>query len=139
MYLLDTNVLSEIMRPQPEKAVADWLSRCPIPSICTATICQAEIFYGIERLPQGARRHALMLAADQLFGERLGERVLPFDPAAARAFALIKAERERAGRPILTEDAMVAAIARIHSVSVVTRDEGGFAGCGVPLINPWVG
>lgn len=138
MYLLDTNVLSEIMRPRPDPAVATWLSRCPIAAICTAAICQAEILYGIERLPPGARRHALMLAADQVFQERLADRILPFDQAAAQAFSLIKAQRERDGRAIMTEDAMIAAIARAHNVSVVTRDDGGFAGCGIPVIDPWM-
>ena len=137
MYLLDTNVLSEIMRPQPHEAVADWVRRCPIAAAHTATICQAEIQCGIERLPQGARRNRLLIAAERIFRERLGERLLPFDQDAARAFAVIKSERAQGGRPILTEDAMIAAIAHTHRLSVVTRDDGGFAGCGVSVINPW--
>lgn len=137
MYLLDTNVLSEIMRPHPNESVADWVRHCPIASAHTATICQAEILYGIERLPQGARRNRLLIAADRIFRERLGERLLPFDQDAARAFAFIRSERERAGRPILIEDAMIAAIAHTNRLSVVTRDDGGFVGCGVPVINPW--
>lgn len=137
MYLLDTNVLSEMMRPQPNEAVADWIRGCSIASVYSATICQAEILYGIERLPQGGRRSRLLIAADRIFRERLGERLLPFDQEAARAFAVIKSEREQAGRPILTEDAMIAAIAHTHRLSVVTRDHSGFAGCGVSVINPW--
>lgn len=125
------------MRPQPHEAVANWIGRCPIASVHTATICQAEILYGIERLPPGARRNQLLLAADRIFRERLGERVLPFDQAAAKVFAHIKSERERNGRPIMTEDAMITAIAQTHDLRVVTRDESGFAGCGTTIINPW--
>lgn len=137
MYLLDTNVLSEVMRDRPNEAVADWLRACPPDALSTAAICQAEIFYCVGRMAHGAKRNRLMIAAHALFERQLKGRVLPFDEAAATAYAALRIERERQGRPIRTEDGMIAAITRVGGMSVVTRDGSGFAGCGVPVINPW--
>ncbi|WP_337877257.1 type II toxin-antitoxin system VapC family toxin [Elioraea sp.] len=138
IYLLDTNVLSQVMRARPDEAVAAWLRRHPIEAMATAAICQAEILYGIRRLPDGARRARLLEAAREMFAVTLGGRVLPFDAAAAEAFSLLRAAREQNGRPILVQDAMVAATAQAHGVILATRDRD-LLGCGVPVVDPWAG
>jgi predicted nucleic acid-binding protein len=137
MYLLDTNVLSEVMKSAPSPAVTAWLEACASNDIATAAICHAEILYGIEKLPSGTRRTRLEQAAQALFEETFAGRILPFDERATSAYAELRTTREKAGRPITTEDAMIAAIARTNTLTVVSRDTGGFADCGVALINPW--
>ena len=137
MYLFDTNVLSEVMKATPDPAVAAWLEACPTDAMATAAICQAEILYGIEKLPRGARRTRLEQAAHALFEQTFAGRILPFDKDAAATYARLRTTREQSGRPITTEDAMIAAIAQTHTLTVVTRDTGGFADCGVEIINPW--
>ena len=137
MYLFDTNVLSEVMKPTPHEAVTAWLEACPTDVMATAAICQAEILYGIEKLPRGARRTRLEQAARALFEQTFVGRILPFDKGAATAYARLRTTREQSGRPITTEDAMIAAIARTHTLTVVTRDTGGFTDCGIEIINPW--
>lgn len=138
IYLLDTNVLSEVMRARPDASVKAWLVRLPIEAMGTATVCQAEILYGLRRLPEGARRVQLMEAAREMFSVTLGGRVLPFDEAAAELSSLLRVARERDGRPILVQDAMIAATARAHGMTIATRDRD-FQGCGVPVVDPWAG
>jgi toxin FitB len=137
MYVLDTNVISEIMRAKPDPAVASWLRACPVEAVFTTTICQSEILYGVRRLPESRRRYHLNAAAEAMFAESLAARILSFGVAAASAYADIRIARERAGTPVAQEDGMIAAIAKVVGATVVTRDEAGFAGCGVPVINPW--
>ncbi|MCA3180422.1 MAG: type II toxin-antitoxin system VapC family toxin [Burkholderiaceae bacterium] len=137
MILLDTNVLSELMRPTPDPGVAAWIAGHPASGLATTTITQAEIRHGIARLPSGRRRDALQRAVAAMFDEEFGDRVLPFDAAAAPHYATLRATRERAGRPIPAFDAQIAAIARAHRATIATRDLGGFADCGVPLVDPW--
>ncbi len=139
MHVFDTNVLSEIMRAEPDAAVAAWLRACPVEAMYTTVISQTEILYGVRRLPDGGRRVRLAAAAHAMFAQTFAARVLPFDGAAAEACADIRAARARIGRPIATEDAMIAAVARRVGASVVTRDAGGFAGCGVLVVDPWEG
>lgn len=137
IYLLDTNVVSETMKPQPSIAVAAWM-RAQLPrSLFTAAICQAEILAGIAVMPDGRRRGDLAQMAETLFGKAFEGRILHFNEDAARAYAWIVAQRRAIGRPIDTADLMVAATARAHSAAVVTRDAGGFDECGLTLINPW--
>lgn len=104
----------------------------------TTAICQAEILAGLAIMPEGRRRSALAAAALAMFHEDFADRVLPFDTKAAAIYAELLAGRRRAGRPGTTLDLMIAAIARTHDASLVTRDTGGFAGCGVILIDPWL-
>ena len=137
MILLDTNVLSELMRPAPDPAVAAWVASRSAVGLATTTITKAEILHGIARLPSGRRRAALQRAAAAMFDEEFGERVLPFDSAAAPHYASLRSARERAGRPISAFDAQIAAIARTHRATIATRDLGGFEDCGVPLVDPW--
>jgi predicted nucleic acid-binding protein len=137
MYVFDTNVISEVMKDTPDAAVAAWLRACPVDAMFTTTICQSEILYGVRRLSQGRRRARLLAAAEAMFARSFADRVLPFDAAAASACVDIRIARERAGRPVTQEDGMIAAIAKVAGFTVLTRDEAGFAGCGVPIINPW--
>jgi predicted nucleic acid-binding protein len=137
IYVFDTNVLSEVMREEPSPAVAAWLSTCPADAMFTTAISRSEIFYGIRRLPQGARRHRLERAAQAMFAEEFEGRILPFDAPAADLYADLRIVRARSGRPLAVEDGMIAAIAKARGAAVVTRDLGGFDGCGVTLIDPW--
>ena len=137
IFVLDTNVLSETMKPSPSPAVASWLRKQPLRSLFTAAICQAEILAGIAVLPAGRRRAELEAMATGMFSEDFHERVLPFDDRAAAAYAQLFAARRRTGRPIATEDLIVAATAHVHGAAVITRDAGGFEGCGLAVIDPW--
>lgn len=104
------------------------------------SVNEAELLFGVERLPAGRRRDAIALANDRVISEVFGERILPFDRAAVRAYAEIRVARERAGRPFgenMHRDCMIAAIARVNGASVATRDTGGFDDCGIQVINPW--
>ena len=103
----------------------------------TAAICQAEILAGIAVLPTGRRRGELEAMAQAIFGQDLKGRILPFDVPAATAYAELFAVRRQAGRPIETPDLIIAATARAHGAAIVTRDVGGFEGCGLTLVNPW--
>jgi len=137
IYLLDTNVLSETMKPRPAAAVALWMRAQPLRSLFTAAICQAEILAGIAILPTGRRRAELETMAQAIFSQDFDGRILPFDSAAATAYAALFVLRRQLGRPIETADLVVAASARAHDAAVVTRDVKGFEGCGLTLINPW--
>ncbi len=137
MIVLDTNVLSELMRPVPDPAVAGWVASRPASELATTTVTQAEILHGIARLPSGRRRDALQRAAAAMFEEEFGDRVLPFDASAAPHYAALRASRERGGRPMSAFDAQIAAIARAHRATIATRDLGRFEGCGVPVVDPW--
>jgi predicted nucleic acid-binding protein len=137
MLVLDTNMLSEIMRPEPERKVADWIVRQQSDELFTAAVCQAEILSGLAIMPNGRRRTELEEAARAMFTDDFDGRVLPFDVEAASAYAEVLAARRKAGRPSGTIDLMLAAIARVRGASVVTRNVTDFEGVGVAIINPW--
>jgi predicted nucleic acid-binding protein len=137
MILLDTNVVSEVLRPTPSTAVIGWLSSQVQSALFTTAICQAEILSGIEILPIGRRGSDLSEGVDRIFREYFEGRVLPFDESAARTYAAIVAARRATGRPIDGLDAMIAAIALSNNAPLATRNTRDFAGCGVQLINPW--
>ena len=137
MIVLDTNVVSELMKAAPDESVRDWIAAQPATSLYTTSITQAEILHGIALLPPGKRRDALEAAAEAMFRDDFAGRILPFGSDAARPYARIAAERRRAGRPISHFDAQIAAIARSTGATVVTRDVAGYDGCGVDVINPW--
>jgi toxin FitB len=109
----------------------------PETSLCTTSVNQAEILYGIAVLPAGGRRAALAMVAAQVFEEDFAGRVLPFDDMAADHYADIVASCRRQGRPIDSFDAMIAAITRAAGAQLATRDVNGFADCGLTIINPW--
>ena len=137
MIILDTNVLSELMRPAPAASVIRWVAVQPATSIYTTSITQAEIFHGIMLLPTGRRRIALEAAAKALFDQDFGGRVLPFGSDAALPYARIAAERRRTGRPISQFDAQIAAIAHSAGASIATRNVADYVATGVKIINPW--
>lgn len=137
-FLLDTNVLSELMREQPAAAVLDWFSQNTGVSMQTSSITQAEILTGIALLPNSKRRTALAVAAEQMFEEDFAGLCLPFDAAAAKTYAVIVATRTQQGQPISTEDAQIAAIALAAGLTVVTRNIKDFDSIeGLLLVNPW--
>ena len=136
MIVLDTNVLSEEMKPVPEPSVHDWLSRQNPLELFTTAVTEAEIIFGVATLPDGKRKRALDAAAQRILGLLAG-RILPFDSAAAREFAQIVADRRRAGRPIEDFDAQIAAVTRSRGMTLATRDVQDFAGTGVTLVDPW--
>jgi predicted nucleic acid-binding protein len=137
MIILDTNVLSELMRSKPSASVLAWIAKQPEAELFTTAITEAEIFYGIEMLPKGKRREHLTTAAEAVFTEDLFGRVYGFDSAAARAFSKIASGRRIRGRPISQQDAQIAAIAKTRRAKVATRDVKGFEQCGVDVVDPW--
>ena len=137
MIVLDTTVLSEMMRPEPAHVVEAWLARQPAASLYTTVIAQAEILYALARLSFGRRRTALEREFRDMLEEDFAGRVLAFDGAAAESYAVFMAERRRAGRPAGYQDAQIAAIARSRGAALATRNVSDFDGDGLDLINPW--
>lgn len=137
MIVLDTNVLSELMRATPAPMVVDWIGAQPAASLYTTSITQAEILHGLMLLPPGRRRSALEAAATSMFAEDFGGRILGFGTDAAPPYARIASDRRRAGRPISQFDAQIAAIARSTGAAIATRNLADFDGCGVTLVDPW--
>jgi toxin FitB len=136
--LLDTNVLSELMRPQPEQALLDWFETRTGDVFYVSVITQAEILLGISLLPDRKRRDALAAAAEGMFSEDFAGRCLPFDAQCAARYAAIVAGRRRAGQAVSTEDAMIAAIALTHGYPLATRNTKDFLHIdGLTLYNPW--
>jgi predicted nucleic acid-binding protein len=138
MIVLDTNVLSEGLRPQPSANVLQWMKMQPVTALFTTTITEAELFYGAALLPDGRRQRSLEMVISELFSVQFASRILPFDSAAAREFADIAATRRRSGRPIGEGDGRIAAITRSRGASLATRNIADFVGCGLSLIDPWV-
>ena len=137
MIILDTNVLSELLRPTPEPQVEAWLAAQDGTNVYFTAVGEAELRHGVAILPAGRRRTALGAAIDGILDEDFRDRILPFDREAARAYAAIAAERRAAGRPISQFDCQIAAIARAHAASVATRNTSDYEGCGIALIDPW--
>ena len=137
MIVLDTNVVSELMRPDPDVSVVNWVTGQAAPNLYLSTISEAELRYGVEILPAGERRNRLLDEVDGMLQEDFAGRILPFDSAAAQAYALIATARRAAGRPINHADCQIAAIARCRGASVSTRNVDDFEGSGIEVINPW--
>jgi hypothetical protein len=137
VIILDTNVLSEALKPSPAPEVLRWFAAQPALQLFTTAITQAEIVYGVELLPKGKRRAGLLAAVNAMFAADFGGRILPFDSDAARLFPQIAAARRSLGRPITQLDAQIAAIARSRAAAIATRNTGDFQHCGVPLVDPW--
>ena len=138
MIILDTNVVSELMRPAPWPAIQKWLAKYSADDLYSTNVTLAEILYGIELLSPGKRKSELLAGAERLFKVVLARRILPFEEAAARQFSSIAAERRGRGRPIAEFDAQIAAIASVHDATLATRNTSDFEGCGIRLVNPWV-
>jgi hypothetical protein len=138
MFILDTNVISELMKMKPDQRVFEWVGQAPANKIFITAINQAEILYGIMLLPVGKRRKAFESAAQEVFEQNFAGRILSFNPDAAAAYAQIASDRSRAGHPISHLDAQIAAIAHETGAALVTRNIKDFHGCSINLINPWL-
>ena len=161
MFVLDTNVISELMRENPDSEVRSWLDDQPTSSLFVTAVTEAEVRAGIAVLPDGERRRGLAVAMERTFGVMFAERILSFASDAAQAYASIAAARRAAGHPISHADCQIAAIALSLGAAVAAKDikgfEGcgpvggrrnldadvaakdikGFEGCGIDVINPW--
>ena len=137
MIILDTNVVSELLRPTPAPQVEIWLAAQEGAAIYFTAVGEAQLRFALAVLPQGRRRSALAQAIQGMLEEDFRDRILPFDSAAARAYADIAAERRALARPISQFDCQIAAIARAHEAAVATRNTGDFEGCGIEVIDPW--
>lgn len=137
MIIVDTNVVSELLRPSPEPRVEAWLAARDGLDIYLTAISEAELRYGVAIMENGKRRDGLAEAIDRILRDDMAGRVLAFDSAAAEAYATVAASRRAAGRPIAQADCQIAAIAHARGATVATRNTADFEGCGVDLINPW--
>lgn len=139
MIILDTNVLSELMRPKPSPRVVAWVAKQSGTELFTTSITEAEIFYGIELLAKGKRREELLAAAEAMFAEDLAGRVFGFESDAARVFSRIAAQRRALGSPISHADAQIAAITQARRAKLATRNVADFRDCGLDVVDPWNG
>jgi toxin FitB len=137
VIVVDTNVISELMRGEPDSAMLAWVAAQPRALLYTTYVNQAEILYGIGALPEGRRRTALAAAATAMFAEDFAGRILPFEARAAARYPEIVLARRQAGNPIEKFDAPIAATTLAAGASIATRDIGGFTGCGLEVIDPW--
>lgn len=135
MIVLDTNVLSEPLRPDPDPTMLRWLDNLRDPVAVTA-VSVGEVLSSVRALPEGRRRNDLEYDVEESFVE-LAQLVLPYDEPAAREFALMHESRRQAGRPLDIADGMIAAICRSQRLPLATRNVRDFEGLGVDLINPW--
>lgn len=137
MIILDTNVISELLRPVPAPGVENWLAAQGGEAIYFTAVGEAELRHGLAIMPAGKRRNALAQAIDDILDEDFRGRILPFDRDAARDYEQIAASRRTAGRPISQFDCQIAAIARAHKASLATRNTADFEGCEIELVDPW--
>lgn len=137
MIILDTNVISELMRSQPDVSVLQWTATHKATSLLITTLTKAEILYGLELLPKGKRRTALKEAAKSMFDLDFARRILPFDSDAAQYFAVIAAQTRTIGRPISQIDAQIAAITGVCNATLAMRNVSDFEECGINIINPF--
>lgn len=137
MIILDTNVVSEPMRPAGIPAVLDWLDRQAASTLFLTATSLSELMLGVEILPAGRQREELRAGLAELLDTLFANRILPFDAPAAHAFARLVAQARSAGRAISVADGQIAAIAAVHGFRVATRDRATFEAAGVPVIDPW--
>lgn len=137
MILVDTNVISETMRPAPDGRVVEWLNRQDSLSLFLTTPSIAELHYGIQSLPNGKRRRALADGFDRLLRESFEGRILTFDLGAAQAYGLVMSARRAKGRPLSVVGGQIAAMARHHGAAIATRNARDFEGCGVHVVDPF--
>ncbi len=139
MFVLDTNVVSELMRPAPDPVIASWVAAHATSSLFLTAVTEAELRFGLAVMPTGKRRDGLEAALERVLETGFANRVLPFDSAAARAFARIAAARRQQGRPTAEADCQIAAIARARGMAVVTRNTRDFENTGIDILDPWKG
>ena len=135
--LLDTNVVSELMRKAPDPNVAVWAAGHRLENLFFSAVGEAELRYGAAILPAGQRRETLVSDIEKMLGEAFENRVLPFDSSAARAYADIAARRSSTGRPVAPADCQIAAIGRSRRMMVATRNVRDFEDAGIEIVDPW--
>ncbi len=138
MIILDTNVVSELMRPVPEPAVLHWVNLQLADALWLTSISVSELLFGIARLPDGARKRQLVQATTELLEHEFAGRVLAFDLESAIVYADLVARREREGKPVAMADAQIAAIGIANNAALATRNQRHFAGLGLVLLDPWL-
>ena len=136
MIILDTNVISDVMKPEPTSIVRDWLDEQAAETLYLSSVTVAELLFGIGALPEGQRKQKLATLLDGLLSLFDG-RILPFDTDAARHYADLAVTARNLGKGFPTPDGYIAAIAATHGFAVATRDTSAFVAAGVPIINPW--
>jgi toxin FitB len=137
MIILDTSVVSEVLRPIPDDGVLAWLDSLSANEVSITAITAAELSYGVRRMPQGRRRIEWSEVTRDIITSDFHDRVEPFDVRAADEYAEVVVQRERRGQPISKSDAQIAAICRVHDAVLATRNIADFTATGVQLINPW--
>jgi toxin FitB len=137
LIVLDTNVVSELMRPLPEPAVLDWVNAQPADQLWLCSVVVAELLYGVGRLPDGVRKRQLADAVEAMVFDDFAGRTLAFDLEAAAAYAQLVVQRELSGQPIALVDAQIGAICTAHGATLATRNGRDFSKLGLNLINPW--
>ena len=137
VIILDTTVLSALMRTTPDEAVITWLDRQPADSIWITSVTLFEARYGLALLPHSRKRLALERAFERVLEEDLANRILDFDSAAAAAAARLAADRQRAGRTADFRDTLIAGIAQARRATIATRNTKHFEGLDVPVVDPW--
>lgn len=137
MIVLDTNVVSEVIRVEPNPQVIGWIDGILDDALFITAVTEAELLYGMERLPDGKRKSALAGAIEDIVEGDFRDRILPFDHGAASHYGRIVAGRERVGRPIAAPDAQIASICAFWGATLATRNVADFVGTGIELVNPW--
>ena len=137
MFVLDTNVLAELMRPMPAPDVIRWVDAQEPATLFITAITVAELLYGIARLPDDKRKTGLLELGTAMLREDFAGRILPFDEVAATCYADLVCERQAAGSPVSMADAQIAAICRTHGATLATRNVKDFHGTRLDLFNPW--
>lgn len=137
--LLDTNVVSELMRESPDQSVARWVSGHSVEDLFLSAVSEAELRYGAAILPLGRRRETLFFKIEAMLSDAFDDRVLPFDSDAARAYGYIAAARRAAGRPVASADCQIAAIAATRRMRIATRNVRDFEDMGIEIVDPWAG
>jgi toxin FitB len=137
MIILDTNVLSALMRETPKGKVIAWLDGQPRTSVWTSSITILEVRFGLQIIPAGKRRSLLLQAFDEVLN-RIGQRIAPFDALAAQEAGDLMASRQRKGRPVDLRDTMIAGIALAHHATLATRNTAHFDDLSIPVVNPWI-
>ena len=138
MIPLDTNVISEFMRPEPSPMVAAWMRRQPVSELWLSSVVVAELLAGVKLRASGRRQQAFRGYVEHVVEVEFRKRILVFDLPAATAFSTVRAIRQRIGRPIRSIDAMIAATALSNGAVLATRNTSDFEHCGLQIVNPWL-
>ncbi len=138
MILLDTNVVSEVMKPYPNPLVAAFIESQPLGQLFVPSLVMAELRHGIARLPDGRRRDEIESDFEAFCKAGFSSRVLSFDDSCARGYARARSMREQVGRPVAVLDALIGGMALAHGATLATRNTADFDGYGLALVDPWV-